>query len=321
MERFLRNLSFVIVAVVVVGFFWLAGFDLLLRPLAVGWVSFLARVVPKWNPDPATVVTAVVCLAGVVVGGHAFCRWLYAANAAAPRAWRWRWTVLGVGVIVVTFVAGIAVTGIVHQTTWLARAPEPLVVGHSQARSQSQNNLKHIGLAVQSHADVYATLPRSTFDAQGRPIHSWQTAILPFIEQDNVYKQIDRTKPWTNPANAEAMSTSLRVFRNPSVGEDSVNGYAASHYAGNVVVVMGDAPKRIADFPQGTANTILAGEVNTRVRAWGDPLNVRDPRLGVNAHPDGFGAPNRRPQFAMLDGSVQTLDPAALADVLERMGK
>jgi hypothetical protein len=292
--------------------------------LAFGWVMYLVRVVPSWNPDPVAVGTAVVCLVGVAVGGHWFFRWLYKATGDGEREWPWRWTRKVVALVVVMFVAGIAVTGLVHQTIWLVRSPEPLAGnGYSPVRSQSANNLKQMGLASQTYADVFdETLPRSTFDAHGRPAHSWQTQLLPFIEQDNVFRKIDRTKPWTHPANAEAMRTDVRVYRSSYLlGEDSVNGYAASHYAGNVNVVMGDAAKTAKSFPQGISQTILAGEVNSRIRAWGDPLNARDPRLGWNAHPDGFGAPNRPPLFAMLDGSVRSFQPNEWAELMDAATK
>jgi hypothetical protein len=95
-----------------------------------------------------------------------------------------------------------------------------------------------------------------------------------------------------------------------------VNGYGGSHYAGNVFVVLGDA-KTFESFPQGTSNVILAGEVSASFRAWGDPLNARDPRLGAKGHPHGFGGPNGRPaQLVVLDGSVCTFDPEELAKLV-----
>jgi hypothetical protein len=136
------------------------------------------------------------------------------------------------------------------------------------------------------------------------------------VEQGPLYNKIDRSKPWTHPDNAEAMSTLIREFLNPAVPDDRVNGYGASHYAGDSAVVLGDTPRTLQSFPQGASNIIFVGEVTTNIRAWGDPLNARDPRLGANAHPDGFGAPRGRPpQFAMLDGSVRTFDPKELADL------
>ena len=97
-----------------------------------------------------------------------------------------------------------------------------------------------------------------------------------------------------------------------------MNGLGASHYAGNPAVVLGDA-KKLDSFPQGTSNTILAGEVSSNFQAWGDPLNVRDPRFGVSGHPQGFGGPYRPAQFVMLDGSVRTFNPQELEELMSKV--
>ena len=285
--------------------------------LVLGWLGYLWRVIPQLNPDPWTVGTAILCLLGVIAGSHLFLRWL--AGREAP--WPLKRTLRCVGLVVLMFVAGIAMVGMIHQTSWLARSPEPLIKSRDGARTYSANNLKQIGLAAQNHAEVGTPneLPRSTFTADGRPLHSWQTALLPYIEQDQLYKQIDHTKPWAHPANAGPLSTRIRVYQNPSFSDDKVNDFGASHYAGNVAVVLGD-PKKLTDFGAGTANTILAGEVSSNFRAWGDPLNARDPRQGASGHPQGFGAPGGRPtQFVMLDGSVRTFDPQELAELMGKV--
>ena len=53
-------------------------------------------------------------------------------------------------------------------------------------------------------------------------------------------------------------------------------------------------------------------------RAWGDPMNVRDPRQGVGGGPHAFGSSVRGspPQFVMLDGSVRTFDAKELAELM-----
>jgi hypothetical protein len=99
----------------------------------------------------------------------------------------------------------------------------------------------------------------------------------------------------------------------PRCEPQSENGYGLSHYAGNAFVVMSDTPKKLNDFPNGT-NTIVVGEVSSNFRPWGDPLNVRDPRLTGSSRSNGFSGPNGRPPLlGMLDGSVRTFDPGELA--------
>lgn len=283
--------------------------------LAFGWAKHLWRVVPNLNPDPWAAGTAVVGLAGVTVGAHYFLRWL------AGSEWPLQRSLQCVSLVVLIFVAGIAMVGMTHQTAWLARSPEPLVTNTGQeflARTTSANHLKQLGLATENHANANAQLPRSRFDAAGRPLHSWQTDLLPYIEEDALHKQIDLTKPWTHPANAEPLSARIPIFQSYAFGDGRVNGFGVSHYAGNPVVVMGE-PKALNAFPQGTANAILAGEVNAGFRAWGDPLNARDPRQGVAGGPHAFGGPKRAPQFVMLDGSVRTFDAKELAELVGKV--
>ena len=71
----------------------------------------------------------------------------------------------------------------------------------------------------------------------------------------------------------------------------------------------------------GTGNTVMAGEVVSRFKPWGDPLNWRDPALGVNRSPDGFGSPFvGGANFLFVDGSVQFIKNTIALRVLEALG-
>ncbi len=72
--------------------------------------------------------------------------------------------------------------------------------------------------------------------------------------------------------------------------------------------------KTLKDFPAGTSNTIFAWEVPSGFRAWGDPLNARDPR-GTKS----FIGPNRPARFALLDGSVRMFDAKELAELVGKV--
>ncbi len=100
-------------------------------------------------------------------------------------------------------------------------------VNESARRSHCRNKLKQIGLALHNYHDAYGAFPPAyTVDADGKPLHSWRTLILPYFDSnlsDNInltnkeiYEKIDYSKPWDDPANAEAYATNLVVFRCPS---------------------------------------------------------------------------------------------------------
>jgi prepilin-type N-terminal cleavage/methylation domain-containing protein/prepilin-type processing-associated H-X9-DG protein len=61
-------------------------------------------------------------------------------------------------------------------------------VREAAARMKCQNNLKQLGLACHNYHDVFAQIPNS-FNTGN--ILSWHVYVLPFIEQDNLYKQMN----------------------------------------------------------------------------------------------------------------------------------
>lgn len=194
-------------------------------------------------------------------------------------------------------------------------------VRNAAAQTQSLSNVGQMAKATHNFASTTQTsdtLPMSTFDSHGRPMHSWLTKIIPQLESTSIFEMIDLSRPWDDPVNAVPMARHLRMFHAPDQPDTPVNGRGVTHYAGNVHLFVSDSPTRLANLPNGGSNTILIGEASTNHRAWSDPLNVRDPRLDINRHPDGYGGPNRRkPAFAMADGSTRTFDPAVFQEYLE----
>jgi prepilin-type N-terminal cleavage/methylation domain-containing protein/prepilin-type processing-associated H-X9-DG protein len=83
-------------------------------------------------------------------------------------------------------------------------------VREAAARAQCANNLKQIGLAVHNYHDTYKLFPSAGCD-DGRPLSggpwpnsgegtSWASFILPFIEQDTIFKRLTFTgdSGWTS---------------------------------------------------------------------------------------------------------------------------
>ncbi len=63
-------------------------------------------------------------------------------------------------------------------------------VREAAARMKCSNNLKQIGIAAHNYHDSYGKLPPA-YDA--RTGLSWHVLILPYIEQENLYRQFDLT--------------------------------------------------------------------------------------------------------------------------------
>jgi prepilin-type N-terminal cleavage/methylation domain-containing protein len=81
-------------------------------------------------------------------------------------------------------------------------------------RAQCENNLHQIAIALHNYESTYRALPPAyTVDEAGRPLHSWRTLILPFLDCKPLYDSIDLSKPWDDPANAAALASMPYVYR------------------------------------------------------------------------------------------------------------
>jgi prepilin-type N-terminal cleavage/methylation domain-containing protein/prepilin-type processing-associated H-X9-DG protein len=86
-------------------------------------------------------------------------------------------------------------------------------VREAAARMSCQNNLKQMGLAMHNYHDVYSKFPASNVlccNAStgwgGEPAATtWGIELLPFLEQDNLYKLYD--KSWVPTVNCNTSST------------------------------------------------------------------------------------------------------------------
>jgi hypothetical protein len=193
------------------------------------------------------------------------------------------------------------------------------------AKMEGQNNIKQIGLAMHNYEASYGVFPNAAIcDREGKPLLSWRVAILPFLDEENVYKQFNFNEPWDGPTNIKLLDkmpkayalpnrpakgngeTFLRVFTGPDTAFDLKRGRPGP----------GSFGLRIADITDGTSNTLMVVEAAESV-PWTKPDDLPFdpkkplPKLG-GTYPDKF--------FALFfDGSVRTIRTNLPADVLRAL--
>ena len=186
-------------------------------------------------------------------------------------------------------------------------------------RLQCKNNLKHIALALHNYPDVHDAFPPAfTVDENGNRLHSWRTLILPYIEQQALYKQIDLAKPWDDPANQSAYETNILTYRCPAA---DVAPFHATYLGlvGPDLFFNSSESRQIRDIKDGTSNTLMVVEVAQHQSVhWMSPEDV-DEGFFTNiaeqtdfSHTHGF-------QAALADGSVRYLSKDIAAETLDAL--
>jgi hypothetical protein len=82
-------------------------------------------------------------------------------------------------------------------------------------RVDSHNKLYQIGLSIRNYTDTVGELPKNTYSRDGRPLLSWRVHLLPFLEQDNLYKRFHLDEPWDSPHNIRLLDQMPIVYARP----------------------------------------------------------------------------------------------------------
>jgi prepilin-type N-terminal cleavage/methylation domain-containing protein/prepilin-type processing-associated H-X9-DG protein len=146
-------------------------------------------------------------------------------------------------------------------------------VREAAARMSCSNNLKQIGLAMHMYQDSRQALPAgwvTTTAVKPNPGWSWATIILPYIEQANLYNQINPDVVTPGGATVTVLTQQpIKTYRCPSDPGPSINAsfqsFGMNNYVVNREVVGPDvsnnpAPMAIQQILDGSSNTILVGE-------------------------------------------------------------
>src|SRR5262249_2598607 len=152
---------------------------------------------------------------------------------------------------------------------------------------------------------------------------SWRVLILPYIEEDRLYKQYRFDEPWDGPNNSRLLTQMPKVYQLPG-DKTAPSGHT---YYQVFVSKPGPSPQalfstdpnvriRLTAVMDGTSNTLMIVEAATPV-PWTKPddipfdFNGPAPALGTH-YRGGCNA-------ALADGSVHFLSPSLSSTTLKAL--
>jgi hypothetical protein len=192
-------------------------------------------------------------------------------------------------------------------------------------RMKSANNMKQMTLAAHNYNDVYNELPGNSYGPDGKPLLSWRVHILPFVEQDILYKQFKLDEPWDSPNNIILLNQMPRIYENPNESAVTSKTYYRGFSSPGAVFehrfgmrpglnkeLKGPGPQgkfdpfNLGNIKDLSSETILFVEAGEPIE-WTKPEDL-DASLGKPFPPlGGMKLQRNRIQVGMLDGQVKML--------------
>lgn len=196
-------------------------------------------------------------------------------------------------------------------------------------RMSCSNNLKQLGTALHSYESSFGYFPKG--QGPSASAANWRVLILPFIEQESVFKQVNQSDT-TDPASPVLSNLTLKTFNCPSMALETnkpvkpgwasfqstqqipsyiglmgaypdpagrtTGAWVTSNYGGWLAMtgmLLPNETVRLADCLDGTSNTFFIGEQSGRV--------------GTNDYRNGYFAP-----FGGATFTQRLSDPALTGD-------
>jgi hypothetical protein len=207
-------------------------------------------------------------------------------------------------------------------------------VGGAANRAQNSNNLKQIALGMFNYHDAMGQFPTSVWICPtNKQQYSWRVALLPYLEQEALYKQIVANGAWDSPANKALAAKMPKVFEMPGKPAKAGQTYyqvfnGTNTVFGPVTIPEGQMPPkvRISDITDGTSNTlgvVEAAEAVDWMKPGADIPFTKGPQgFPVKALGDHWG--DNTFTVCFLDGAVRklrrTIKPLTLQALITHQG-
>ena len=191
--------------------------------------------------------------------------------------------------------------------------PSTEKVREAADRTRAQNNLKQVVLGMHNYEGAFQKFPPTEVKTPGKagPGLSWRVAILPWIEEETLYRQFKHDEPWDSDHNKKLLTKMPKVFMIP--GSDPAAAAAGKTYLRTFSLGKG---MKVLDIADGLSNTIAVVEAADAVE-WTKPdeldADAKDPHALIRWGWNGGTVAN----LALFDGSVRSVQKKISAKTLK----
>jgi prepilin-type processing-associated H-X9-DG protein len=140
---------------------------------------------------------------------------------------------------------------------------------------QDRNNLKQIGIAFHAYSNSQGFMPpQAICDVKGKPLLSWRVAILPYIEQQDLYRKFKLDEPWDSPHNKKLLPLMPKIYAPVAGAAAEPDSTFYQVFTGEgTIYTKPDVRRRIYNITDGTSNTFMVAEAHKGV-PWTKPEDM-----------------------------------------------
>ncbi len=168
--------------------------------------------------------------------------------------------------------------------------------------------LREIGQAFHNHLDINKFFPNNLYTAKGEPLLSWRVRILPYLEQEELYKEFRLDEPWDSPHNKTLIARMPKAYAPIRVKAKTGETFYRT-FVGKATPFGPDKGSdgngvRTGDIRAGCSNTGGVFEAGESV-IWTKPDDLK---FGAKQPLPKFGAPfDGEAHVVLFDGTVMRL--------------
>jgi hypothetical protein len=188
-------------------------------------------------------------------------------------------------------------------------------------RKLSAERLHQIGAALHNYHNEFAGFPPPAVGQDRKPLLSWRVAILPYLNEQALYREFRQNEPWDSPHNKALLARMPAVYAPPPGTTQEPYTTYIQGFVGSGTMFEPGMPLRLTAVTDGSTVTLHVVEAGPPV-PWTKPDDIpfqADKPVPTLAtpYPDGFYA-------LFVDRSVRflprTLDEPTLRALITRHG-